>query len=136
MRVAVGGLKNELPTLKDATFEILAEEHMGLGGLHKIPYVNSENVKIGVTETCLSLGSSEKLDENYLNELIQFLKITKAEWLNIHLAFSKSGDIYFHGQLPVIYSKASLEFILRKLDILKSVIAIPIYIENINHKSQ
>lgn len=81
----------------------------------------------------LSLGSSDELDQRYLEKLSSLIEIIDPPYWSEHISFSKIGDIEIGHLSPMPFTHASIEILTRNIGIVKSIIRKPLILENISY---
>ncbi len=114
-------------------FEALSENYMIAGGkpkyfLHKI----REQYPIVLHGVSLSIGSTDPLDESYLDGLEALINEIEPEWVSDHLCWTGVSGVNTHDLMPLPYTEEAIvnvaERILRVQDRLKR----PLLIENVS----
>lgn len=114
-------------------FEIISENFMVEGGM---PIRNLERtlkdyrlVQHGVS---LSLGSSNKLDWDYLKRLKELVKKTGTPWLSDHLCWSGSDCLNLHDLLPLPYTEETVRYVAQRAAIVQDFLGVRFAIENVS----
>jgi uncharacterized protein len=114
-------------------FEIISENFMVAGG---IPQHNLERIlesyRVVLHGVCLSLGSSDPLDFDYLAKLKALARKTKAPWFSDHLCWTRMGRHHYHDLLPLPYTREALAHVAEKARIAQDFLEIPFGIENLS----
>lgn len=115
-------------------FEIIAENFMNTEG---IPLYNldraHEAYPLVLHGVCLSLGSPDALDMDYLRRLKALAKRVQAPWASDHLCWSRGiGAHHYHDLLPLPYTSAVAKHVAEKARIAQDFLEIPFGIENLS----
>lgn len=137
-KLGVGiGLRRELAdeifsaTDKIDFLEIIPEQYMRKGGESKELLERACSTYTAVSHGVnLSLGSTDSLDEEYLQGLKQFVSEINAPWFSDHICFASLGEIYLHELLPVPFCKDTLAHMVARIKRVKEFIEIPFLVEN------
>ncbi len=78
----------------------------------------------------LSIGSTDPLNEEYLDRLKAVLACSKALWYSDHLCFTSIGGEYFHDLLPLPFSFEAADHVIARVKKLKKQIQTPFLLEN------
>ena len=81
----------------------------------------------------LSLGSAEGIDEVYLEKLARLIDRIKPAWWSEHVCFTKSGGIDIGHLAPLPFTVEAIEVLCRNISKVKSVINLPLVLENITY---
>lgn len=97
-------------------FEVISENFMVDGGrpLDILMRVRRDYpvVMHGVS---LSIGSTDPLDEDYLDRLGRLARRVEAEWVSDHLCWTGVGGRNAHDLLPMPYSEEALEHVVKRV---------------------
>lgn len=101
-------------------FEILAENYMGIPGSGQSPLLKKllrlrENYPIVFHCVSMNIGSVDKLDYAFLNDLKNLKNLIKPQWLSDHLCFTGINQQNSHELLPLPYTKESIENVSSKI---------------------
>lgn len=112
-------------------FEIITENYMIDGGAH----LNSlakirQDYPIVMHGVSLSVGSSEKLNLEYLKKLKFLIKEFKPEWISDHICWTGINGINTHDLLPLPYTEESLKNIVNKVKQVQDYLGQAILLEN------
>jgi uncharacterized protein len=133
------GLRQELA---DETFEhanqidwleFVPENYMGLGGNSRRLFQRAKAefplISHGVN---LSIGSTDELNYEYLQDLKEVLDQANCAWFSDHLCFSSTDGIYMHDLLPLPFSREAVSHIARRIKRVQDYIQRPFLLENIS----
>lgn len=113
--------------------EFTPENYMGRGGLqksvlqkvvHQYPLVSH-----GVS---LSIGSTDALSPDYLDELEELFEWSNPAWFSDHLCFSSVEGVYFNDLMPLPRTVETVEHVARRIGVLQERFQRPFLIENIS----
>jgi uncharacterized protein (UPF0276 family) len=80
----------------------------------------------------LSLGGTDPLDEEYLQELSATVRSVGSPWHSDHLCFSAVGGRVLHDLLPVSFKEASVGSIAERIQRARDALGVPMAIENVS----
>ena len=113
--------------------EITPENYMNLGGAARSRLEKAAAcfplVSHGVN---LSLGSTDPLNEDYLDSIKKLLDEVDAPWWSDHLCFASIGGTYMHDLLPLPFSREAVKHIASRVRYIQHKIGRPFLIENIS----
>ncbi len=113
-------------------FEIILENFMGVGGYTKRSF---EAIKSKYTiiphGVCLSIGSTDPLDMNYLKRVKLFLDDINAPWTSDHLCFTMVDHTNLNELIPIPFTKESLNNVIERVKIVQDVFERPFLLENV-----
>jgi uncharacterized protein (UPF0276 family) len=124
-RILTGG-----PTRVD-WFEAISENYMVPGGraLDILTRVR-ERYRIVLHGVSMSIGSTDPLNEKYLEELAELTRRIEPEWISDHLCWTGVGGHNAHDLLPLPYTEQSLEHVVRRMQHVQEKLGRPIALEN------
>lgn len=112
-------------------FEAISENYMVPGGR---PIAMLERVRerwpVVLHGVSLSIGSTEKLDRDYLGALDRLIRRIEPAWVSDHLCFTGAGGINTHDLLPLPYTDESLRHVARRIGEVQDFLGRRILIEN------
>ncbi|HEV7499915.1 MAG TPA: DUF692 family protein, partial [Vicinamibacteria bacterium] len=90
-------------------FEVLSENFMDTGGrpLWVLDRV-AERYPVALHGVSMSIGSTDKLDRDYLRKLKALAKRTRAHWVSDHLCWTGVSGRNVHDLLPMPYTEEAL----------------------------
>ncbi len=134
------GLRRELAsqTLESKSridwLELVPENYMGLGGACRERLESAREKFPLVTHGInLSIGSTDDLNNEYLDKLKRLLDFIDAPWFSDHLCFTSVDGIYMHDLLPLPRSKEAINLIAEKVKRVQGTIGRPFLLENISY---
>lgn len=84
----------------------------------------------------LSLGSAEGIDNQYLDKLAALLEKVKPAWWSEHICFTRSGGVEIGHLAPLPYTSEALEILVKNIKKVKTVVEVPLILENITSMIQ
>ncbi len=114
-------------------FEIIAENFMHTDG---VPLYNldraAERYPLVLHGVCLSLGSADALDFDYLRRLKALAKRVRAPWFSDHLCWTRFGGHHYHDLLPLPYTDRVAGYVAERARIVQDFVELPFGIENLS----
>jgi uncharacterized protein (UPF0276 family) len=112
-------------------FEIISENFMVKGGrpLHVLERVRRDYpvVMHGVS---LSIGTTDPLDADYLDQLATLAERIEPAWISDHLCWTGVGGHNTHDLLPLPYTEEALAHVVTRVDAVQERLGRPIALEN------
>lgn len=111
--------------------EVHAENYLVAGGprLAQLEAVR-QNYPLSIHGVAASLGGDAALSSDHLIRLKRLVDRFEPAQFSEHLAWSSHADIYFNDLLPIPYTQARLERVVKHLDQLQSVLGRQVLLEN------
>jgi uncharacterized protein (UPF0276 family) len=114
-------------------FEAISENYMDSGGR---PLVILEQIRahypIGLHGVALSIGSTDPLNEKYLQRLKALIERIQPALISDHLCWSGAGGMQLHDLLPLPFTEESLEHVVRRVEKVQDYLKRPILLENVS----
>jgi uncharacterized protein (UPF0276 family) len=114
-------------------FEILSENYMVEGGkpLYYLDRIRQDYplVMHGVS---LSIGSTDPLNRDYLNDLKALAERVQPEWISDHLCWTGVGGHNFHDLLPLPYTRDIVEHVAGRVRLVQDFLGRQILLENLS----
>ena len=114
-------------------FEILSENYMVEGGkpLHYLDRIRQDYplVMHGVS---LSIGSTDPLNRDYLNDLKTLADRVQPEWISDHLCWTGVGGHNFHDLLPMPYTRDIVKHVAKRVRQVQDFLGRQILLENLS----
>lgn len=112
-------------------FEIHPENYMSSGGLH-LKYLERirQHYPLSMHGVGLSLGSSDGISENHLNQLVKLVKRFEPAQVSEHLSWSHWNDVFLNDLLPLPYTEESLALVSENIERVQNALQRNILIEN------
>ncbi len=78
----------------------------------------------------LSIGSTDPLDERYLDELLSLAERIEPAWISDHLCWTGIGGHNAHDLLPIPYTEEALDHVVSRVHRVQERLGRPIALEN------
>ena len=113
-------------------FEIINEDFMNRGGWEReaLREIRKHYPIIG-HGVCLSIGSTDPLDLEYLADLKKFLHEIKSPWTSDHLCFTMVDHTNLNDLIPVPFTDEAVKNIVERVRVVKDVLELPFMLENV-----
>jgi uncharacterized protein (UPF0276 family) len=82
---------------------------------------------------CLSIGSTDDLNNDYLKALKKTLDQANCAWASDHLCFASFNGVYVQDLLPLPFSKEAIEHVVKRIKTVQDYIERPFLLENISY---
>jgi uncharacterized protein (UPF0276 family) len=114
-------------------FEILSENYINHGGAPRY-YLESIANKYPVVlhGVSMSIGSTAKLNYNYLKDLKTLIQQIKPHWVSDHLCWTGVKQINTHDLLPLPYNDKTIKHIVKRIKLIQDYLEQTILIENLS----
>lgn len=123
-------------------FEAHSENYFGLGaasieksgGGKPFEYLERvrESYPISLHGVGLSVGSTDPLNQQHLNNLKQLIDRIEPGLVSEHLSWGSVNDQYFNDLLPMPYTEESLDHMVQRIDQVQTFLGRQILIENVS----
>jgi uncharacterized protein (UPF0276 family) len=111
--------------------EIVPENFMGRGGDSRRALLEvAQYIPISVHGVCLSLGSVDPLNWDYLSQLKILIQETKAFCATDHLSYSSAQGVEFHHLLPLPFNEETVQYVVERIKRVQDFLEVPFGIEN------
>lgn len=80
---------------------------------------------------CLSIGSTDPLDLEYLKQLRQFLDHIKAPWTSDHLCFTMVDHTNLNELIPIPFSRECARNVIERVKVVQDMLERPFLLENV-----
>src|SRR6185369_2147795 len=112
-------------------FEILTENYMQTRGrpLYFLDRI-SERYPVVMHGVSLSIGSTDPLNREYLEELRTLRDRTRARWVSDHVCFTGASGRNTHDLLPVPYTEEALAHVSARVREVQDFLEAPLVLEN------
>lgn len=114
-------------------FEILTENYMVPGGkpIDHLDKIRSDYhmVMHGVS---LSIGSTDPLNVNYLNDLKQLIQRVQPQWISDHLCWTSVNGTNSHDLLPLPYNEDTITHLVERINQVQDYLGQRILLENLS----
>lgn len=114
-----------------AWFEIISENYMHTAGrpLHVLDQV-AETYPVVMHGVSLSIGSTDPLDRDYLQELRKLRDRVGARWVSDHLCWTGVTGRNTHDLLPIPYTDEALRHVVARVKEVQDFLEAPLALEN------
>ena len=114
-------------------FEAISENFMVEGGrpLDVLTRVR-ERYPVVLHGVALSIGSTDPLDQSYLDRLDALAKRFQPSWVSDHLCWTGVGGRNAHDLLPLPYTEQALDHVVRRVLRVQERLGRPIALENVS----
>ena len=114
-------------------FEVISENFMVDGGrpLDVLTRVR-ERYPVVLHGVSLSIGSTDPLDEGYLDRLLGLTKRFEPVWVSDHLCWTGVGGRQAHDLLPLPYTEQALAHVVERVLRVQERLGRPIALENVS----
>ncbi len=113
-------------------FEIISEDFMDYGGREResLREIGKHYPIIG-HGVCLSIGSTDPLDMEFLHRLKAFLHEIKSPWASDHLCFTMVDHTNLNDLIPLPFTREAVTNCVERLKIIQDTLELPFLIENV-----
>ena len=120
-------------TVRVDWFEAISENFMVRGGrpLRVLDQARA-SAPIALHGVSLSLGSTDPLNEAYLDELAALAARVQPAWISDHLCWGSVGGYYAHDLLPLPYTEEALAHVVERVGRIQDRLGRQILIENVS----
>ena len=114
-------------------FEVISENFMLRGGrpLHVLERVRAER-PIVLHGVSLSLGTTDPLNRDYLDDLAALARRFEPAWVSDHLCWGSYGRRYAHDLLPLPYTEEALAHVAGHIAAVQERLGRRILVENVS----
>jgi hypothetical protein len=120
-------------TVKVDWFEAISENFMVRGGRPLAALTKAREIAPLVLHgVSLSLGSTDALNEAYLDALQALIKRFEPAWVSDHLCWGSIAGHYAHDLLPLPYTEEAIEVVVEKIQKVQEILRRQILIENVS----
>lgn len=112
-------------------FEIISENFLVPGGRpwHYLDQIRVD-YPIVMHGVSLSIGSTDPLDRDYLNQLKQLIKTIQPPWVSDHLCWTNVGGHNTHDLMPMPYTEEALSHVVNRVKQVQDFLGQRILLEN------
>jgi uncharacterized protein (UPF0276 family) len=111
--------------------EVIAENYFDRGGIrHRMLCMIADRYPVSVHGVALSLGSPEGIVPEHLERLALLVDDVKPRLVSEHLAWSRSGEIYYNDLLPLPLTTETLDVVSKNVDQAQDRLGRTILVEN------
>lgn len=117
--------------------EVISENFMAWKGhepfrpFHRLSQVRRE-IPVALHGVSLSIGSADKLSEDYLKELKSLVEKIEPMWVSDHLCWTGVNGENLHDLLPLPYTQEAIDHISSKIQKVQDFLGRPLVIENVS----
>ena len=114
-------------------FEIISENYFVAGGKpwHYLNKIRSD-YPIVMHGVSMSIGSTDAINKDYLNQLKNTIARVEPQWVSDHLCFTQVGGINSHDLLPMPYTNEALEHLVNKISQVQDYLGREMIFENVS----
>ncbi len=114
-------------------FEIISENYMIPGGkpLYHLDKIR-ENYPMVMHGVSLSIGSTDPLNMDYLQELKQLIRRVEPYWISDHLCWTSVDHTNSHDLLPLPYNEETIDHVAGRIRQVQDYLGHQILIENLS----
>ena len=114
-------------------FEIISENFMAAGGkpLDVLGRMR-DRYPLVMHGVSLSIGSTDPLDERYLDDLVRLAERVQPAWISDHLCWTSVGGHQAHDLLPLPYTEEALGHVVARVQRVQERLGRPIALENVS----
>src|SRR5579862_5304272 len=114
-------------------FEVISENFMVAGGNpRRVLRAVRERWPVVLHGVSLSLGSTDPLDERYLDALDALAREVEPAWISDHLCWTSVGGHHVHDLLPLPYTEEALAHVAARVGRVQDRLGRPILVENVS----
>jgi hypothetical protein len=114
-------------------FEILSENYMVPGGkpLHYLDRIR-EHYPMVMHGVSMSLGSTDPLHREYLQQLRQLAQRIEPAWISDHLCWTGVSGTNLHDLMPLPYTEEAIHHVVERINQMQDYLGRQILIENVS----
>lgn len=113
-------------------FEVINEDFMNFGGYVKEAFEEiRKHYKVIGHGVCMSIGSTDPLDLEYLKNLRRFLDHIGSPWTSDHLCFTMVDHTNLNDLIPLPFTREAVDNIVSRVKIVQDVLERPFLLENV-----
>lgn len=113
--------------------EALTENYLVPGGrpLHYLERLRA-HYPIVLHGVSLSIGSTDPLDDDYIDEVRALADRIEPQWISDHLCWTGVNGVNLHDLLPLPYTEETLQHIVRRIDQVQNRLKRRLVLENVS----
>jgi uncharacterized protein (UPF0276 family) len=112
-------------------FEAITENYLHCeGGRRRALDEIAERYPVLLHGVCLSIGSTDPLDRDYLARLRRLADQVRAVWVSDHVCWTGVAGVTTHELLPLPFTEESLAHVVRRIRAVQDVLERPLVLEN------
>lgn len=113
-------------------FEIISEDFMNVGGYTRERLRQIREIyPIIAHGVCMSIGSTDPLDMDYLRRLRSFLDEIKSPWTSDHLCFTMVDHTNLLDLIPLPFTQETVDHVVERVRIVQDILERPFLLENV-----
>lgn len=114
-------------------FEALTENYLVPGGkpLHMLTRIR-EHYPMVMHGVSLSIGSTEQLDRDYLEQVKALASRIEPAWISDHLCWTGTAGKNMHDLLPLPYTEEALRHVVERVRTVQDILGRRILLENVS----
>lgn len=114
-------------------FELITENYLIPGGkpLYYLDKIR-EHYPVVMHGVSLSLGSSDPLDNDYLQQVKNLAARVEPKWISDHLCWTGVNGLNAHDLLPIPYTRYAVEHVVARIQQVQDFLQRPLLIENVS----
>ncbi|MDR3503205.1 MAG: DUF692 domain-containing protein [Legionella sp.] len=114
-------------------FELVTENYLIPGGkpLYYLDKIR-EHYPVVMHGVSLSLGSSDPLDNDYLQQVKNLAARVEPKWISDHLCWTGVNGLNAHDLLPIPYTRYAVEHVVARIQQVQDFLQRPLLIENVS----
>jgi len=113
-------------------FELISEDFLGFGGREKeVLQELLREYRLIAHGVCMSIGSTDPLDMEYLKSLRAFIDEIDSPWASDHLCFTMVDHTNLNDLIPLPFTKEAVENTVQRIKVVQDVLEKPFLVENV-----
>ena len=113
-------------------FEIISDDFIDIGGYSRERLRQIRELYPIISHTvCLSIGSTDPLDIEYLKKLKSFMREIDSPWTSDHLCFTMVDHTNLVDLIPLPFTKEAVKNVVDRVKIVQDIIEKPFLLENV-----
>jgi uncharacterized protein len=114
-------------------FEVISENFMVAGGRPLAALERARTLApVALHGVSLSIGSTDPLDDAYLEAVKSLATRCEPAWVSDHLCWTSVGGRHAHDLLPLPYTEEALDHVVRRIVAVQEALGRQILIENVS----
>lgn len=113
--------------------EIITENYLVPGGkpLYYLDRIR-EHYPLVMHGVSLSIGSTDPIDKNYLNDVKKLAERIEPAWISDHLCWTGVKNLNMHDLLPLPYTESAIQHVVSQIQQVQDFLQRKILIENVS----
>lgn len=114
-------------------FEVLTENYLVPGGkpLHYLDQI-CERYPVAMHGVSLSIGSTDPLNTDYLQQVKTLAERISPHWISDHLCWTGVNGVNAHDLLPLPYTEEAINHVVRRVKQVQDFLERPFLLENVS----